>query len=101
MMALPKTIENKLILIFSKFSEIKSVKLFGSRALGNARKGSDIDLCLFGESCDYQLIAQIKNELDLLNSPYLFDIIIYHKIESEALKAHINQFGETIYEHHS
>jgi len=32
-----------------EFREIEGVKIYGSRALGNYKRGSDIDLALIGE----------------------------------------------------
>jgi predicted nucleotidyltransferase len=34
--------------IFSRFPEVEKVLLYGSRAKGNFRNGSDIDLCMVG-----------------------------------------------------
>lgn len=39
--------------ILARFPQIKEALIFGSRALGNYKKGSDIDLVLKGEAKIY------------------------------------------------
>lgn len=97
MSVLPNNIQSTLKILFEKHTQIESVILYGSRALGTARPGSDIDLCIVGQKCDLQLVSILKNELDQLNTAYLFDISIYHLIQSEALKSHIDEKGIIIY----
>lgn len=60
--------------VFSNHPEVESAILYGSRAKGNYRRGSDIDLTLTGECLTYRIVAQIENEIDDLLLPYLFDI---------------------------
>lgn len=77
---------------------IKSVILFGSRAMGNYKKGSDIDLALVGEGITQQEIYKV---FDLLNEvypvPYFFDIVHYENITNEELRTHINTLGKVIW----
>lgn len=83
--------------IFGKFPEVKEALIFGSRAMGNYKSGSDIDLCLKGEQITLELVAKIKSLLqDEGPLPYQIDIVAYHIIESEKLKNHINTFGKII-----
>jgi predicted nucleotidyltransferase len=85
--------------IFSRYPEIEKVIIFGSRALGNYKAGSDVDLALFGDLLTEKIIASIHFELNE-NSlmPYFFDVINYHSIRNDSLKDHINQQGKLIYE---
>lgn len=87
-----------IINIFAKHSKIERVLLYGSRAKGNYRRGSDIDLTLVGENIDMQDINRIYLELDELYLPYSFDLSIFEKIENEDLIDHINRVGIIIYE---
>lgn len=83
--------------IIRKFPEVKEVCIFGSRAIGNYKPGSDIDLCLKGEQITIEITSKIKSLLqDEGPLPYQFDIVAYHLIESEALKKHINTFGRSL-----
>jgi predicted nucleotidyltransferase len=82
---------------FKKFPEISEGILFGSRAMGNAKKGSDVDLALKGEGVDEVLITLLgilENEIPL---PYHFDLINYHQIKNQELKDHIDCHGKVIW----
>lgn len=67
--------------VFEQFPEIEQVILYGSRALNTYHQGSDIDLALIGNGINDNTIALINEKLDLLNTPYLFDIAIKNKIK--------------------
>ncbi|NTW25443.1 MAG: nucleotidyltransferase domain-containing protein [Lentimicrobium sp.] len=75
---------------------INKVVVFGSRAKGAQRPGSDIDLAVWSISTDHVMTLSGKlNDETLL--PYTFDVISYDDISNEALKAHINRVGVVIY----
>ena len=76
-----------------KYSQINKIVLFGSRAMGTYRQGSDIDICLIGHSLDQNIGLKLASDLDELNLPYTFDIAIYHKIENSEFVEHINRVG--------
>lgn len=82
---------------FSKVPEIKMVKIYGSRAMGNYRKGSDIDLVLYG-NINKDLIKKISFEIDEFNIPYMFDITDYAVIQNKELKEHIDTYGKIFFE---
>ncbi|WP_235891749.1 nucleotidyltransferase domain-containing protein [Flavobacterium gawalongense] len=88
---------SKINSVFVKHSEIEKVIIYGSRAKGNFRNGSDVDLTLFGNELKYGLVGEINFEIDDLNTPYLFDISIYNQLTSESLKDHINRVGKIFY----
>lgn len=83
--------------IFSQHSAIEKVILYGSRAMGNYKPGSDIDLTLIGSQLDNSKLNKIANELDDLLSPYTFDLSIYHCITNEDLIEHIKRVGIIFY----
>lgn len=83
--------------VFKKHPEIEKVIIYGSRAKGNYRTGSDIDLTLFGSDLEYDLIGRISSEIDDLNTPYLFDISIYKLLNAPSLEDHINRVGKVFY----
>ena len=84
--------------IFKKYPEVEKVILYGSRAKGNYKNGSDIDLTLIGESLAYRIIGNIENDLDELYLPYTFDISIFHLLENDKLLDHIGRVGKVFYE---
>lgn len=87
-----KTIEIIKKLLFN-YPQIKEVKIFGSRAKGNYKPSSDIDLALFG-NIDDKLLRHIASELDELPTPYQFDVLNYNDIDNENLKNNIDKFGK-------
>jgi len=83
--------------VFSNYPQIKEVKLLGSRAKGNYRNGSDIDLTLLGDHLNQSDIGRIANSLDELMLPYSFDISIYKQLTNEDFIDHIDRIGVTFY----
>jgi predicted nucleotidyltransferase len=85
-----------------QFPEIEEVRLFGSRALGNHKKGSDVDLAIMGEKVSYSTIVRLNDYLnEVYPLPYMFDIVHYDTISNDHLKKHIDQFGKELYPNRS
>lgn len=82
--------------IFSQYPEIEQVVLYGSRAKGNYRPSSDIDLTIKG-SINLSILNKIEQEIDNLNTPYTFDISIFNHISNTDLLSHIERVGIEIY----
>ncbi|MBW4461649.1 MAG: nucleotidyltransferase domain-containing protein [Nodosilinea sp. WJT8-NPBG4] len=82
-----------------QFEEIAVVVLFGSRAKGNYKPGSDVDLAVKGDRITHRTIAQFA---DLLNEelplPYFFDVVHYNSLENQPLADHIDRAGVVIYD---
>ncbi len=83
--------------VLKKYREIEEVLIYGSRAKGNYREGSDIDITLKGEKLTHSLLSSIEQDIDELNTPYLFDISIYHLLKSPSLVDHIDRVGQVFY----
>jgi predicted nucleotidyltransferase len=77
---------------FTQYKQIHDVVLFGSRAIGTFKNGSDIDLCIKGD-INKKLLLSIMNDLDSLFLPYEIDLTIYDKIDNDDLKEHIDRVG--------
>lgn len=82
---------------FKSLPEIESVIIFGSRALGNFKNNSDIDLCLKGLAVDYAICVKLSSKLEELPMPYLFDIVNYNNLKNFELKSHIDRYGRLIF----
>jgi uncharacterized protein len=83
--------------VFAKYPQIESVLIYGSRAMGNYKPASDIDLSLIGKNIDLSLLTKIEFDLDDLLLPYKFDISIYHKISNPKFLDHIMRVGKVFY----
>jgi len=92
-----KEIEN-IKKVFSKQHKIEKVLLYGSRAKGNYKPASDIDLTLIGKNIDLGLLLKIEFELDDILLPYKFDVSIYDKITNPEFIDHINRVGKVFYQ---
>lgn len=80
------------------FPEIEKVLIFGSRAMGNYKPGSDIDLAVFGENVSFETVALLHGKLnEQLPIPYFVDVVNFNTIELEGLKQHILNEGKEIY----
>ncbi len=88
---------SEIALIFKKFPEIHESILFGSRAMGTFKPGSDVDIALKGR-LTLPTVARVKALLEEeTRLPYTFDVVDYHTIETPAFKEHIDQHGKSIY----
>ncbi len=85
---------DKIKVVFAKFPEIERVVIYGSRAKGNYKPSSDIDLTLVGEKLTLSLLQSLENDIDDLLLPYKFDISIFHQISNPDLIAHIERVGK-------
>ena len=83
--------------VFEKYENVEKAIIYGSRAKGNYRNGSDIDLTLTGNDLNFDILLKIENELDDLMLPYKIDLSLFHKIENKDLIEHINRVGITFY----
>lgn len=83
--------------VFSRYPQVEKAVLYGSRAKGNYKNGSDIDLCLEGEGLNLSILYQIDNALDDLLLPYSFDLAICKQIDNSDLIAHIQSVGLVFY----
>ncbi|MFT6844396.1 MAG: putative nucleotidyltransferase [Flavobacteriales bacterium] len=87
---------DKIKSVFCEYPEIEKVILYGSRAKGNYRANSDIDLSIIG-SVDLGKLIKIETKLDDLLLPYLMDLSIFDKIKNNDLVEHINRAGIIFY----
>ena len=83
--------------VFTKYPQIDKVIVYGSRAKGNYRNGSDIDLTLVGDDLTLKLLNKIELEIDDLMLPYTFDMSLYNDISNPDLIDHINRVGMVFY----
>lgn len=83
--------------VFKKNPLIEKVILYGSRAKGNFKNGSDIDLTILAPQMDLSDLFKIENQIDDLNLPYKMDLSLIHQIENQNLIEHIDRVGQVFY----
>ncbi|KIH75704.1 Predicted nucleotidyltransferase [Geoalkalibacter ferrihydriticus] len=91
-----QTIE-RICTVLAQHPAVKKAVLFGSRAKGNFKPGSDIDLTLFGPSLTSRNLTVIADELDDLLLPYKIDLSLYAHLDHEELRNHIDRVGVVFY----
>lgn len=83
--------------ILSKYPSITEAVVFGSRAMGNYKEASDVDVALKGD-ITLSMVADVKYALEEdTYLPFFFDIIAYGIIDAPKLKEHIDKYGEVLY----
>ncbi len=89
----------KISAVFARYPQVEKAMLYGSRAKGNYKNGSDIDLTLCGGAdLTLNVLYRINAELDDLLLPYTIDLSIFSQISDLDLIAHIQRVSMTFYE---
>lgn len=83
--------------VFNQFSEIELVVIYGSRAKGNFRPASDIDLVIVKHGNLQIVLGRIDTKLDDLLLPYKIDLREISMITKAELIAHIKRVGKIFY----
>lgn len=80
------------------FDEIEKAYIFGSRAKGNYKPGSDIDIAIYGENINSDILSKLNSILEEKSPmPYFFDIVDYSHLKHKELKEHIDRVGKAIF----
>lgn len=81
-----------------QLNEIKKAVIFGSRAKGNFKPGSDIDIAIYGDNITFDTVSKLHSILDEQGPlPYFIDIVDYTHSGYKELKNHIDRVGTVIY----
>ena len=88
-----------IVINIRKFPEIEKAIIFGSRAKGNYKPGSDIDIGIYGKKINFDILARLHSLLeDESPMPYLFDLVDVTNSNHKELNEHIERFGKVIFE---
>jgi uncharacterized protein len=84
---------------FVLYPQVEEVIIFGSRAKGNYKKESDIDLAIKGNKCSPSLAWRLQSHFnEELPIPYMVDVVDYNSLEHQELREHIDRVGVRFYE---
>ena len=97
MFGLSPAILQDLRAVFAQYPEVEAVLIFGSRAKGTFKAGSDIDLAVFAPAMSGPRFTQLWSELDGLPLVFKMDILHWDTLRNERLKAKIAAEGRRIY----
>lgn len=85
--------------ILAECPAVEKAILYGSRAKGNHRPGSDIDLTLIGDRLDLNILGELSARLDESPIPYQVDLSLWSRIDNAKLREHIERVGVVFYQH--
>jgi predicted nucleotidyltransferase len=85
--------QQEIISIIQKQKNVHFAWLFGSRAMGNFKENSDIDIVIEGEELTLSDVEKILTNIELTTIPYKVDVLIKHKISNIELLKHIEEYG--------
>lgn len=78
---------------------VEKAVIFGSRANGTSRKGSDIDIAIFGDAIKEDTALHLSAQLnEVLPIPYFIDVVAVKFLQNLALKKHILLKGVLIFD---
>lgn len=84
--------------ILARHPEVERAVLYGSRATGMHRPGSDIDLTLLGSGLDARTCGSIAADLDESDIPYMVDLSVFEWLSHAGLREHIARVGQVFYD---
>lgn len=71
--------------------------IFGSRARGDYKYNSDIDICVYGDNLYEKEISILELNLNELDTPLSFDVVNFTKLSNQELISNIMKQGVEIY----
>lgn len=83
--------------ILQRHPDVKEAIVFGSRAMGNYKPGSDVDIAIKGNlsfATSIDIAAELNEHLPL---PYMFDVVAYSTLSHGHLREHIDRYGQVLY----
>lgn len=83
--------------LFQRYDSVKEVVIFGSRATGSYKQGSDIDLAIMNPDFDKNRLPSLVAEFEESDIPYFTDVVFFHTLSNQSLKAQITTHGKIIY----
>lgn len=95
---LPQTTIRIIREILAKVPAVEKALIYGSRAKGNDRPGSDIDLTLIGQGLDLDTLGRIATQLDESPIPYQVDLSLFDHIDHAGLRDHMQRTGKLFYQ---
>ncbi len=86
-----------IVAVLHDHREVERAVVFGSRAMGTFKTGSDVDLCIFGSDVDSELATRLERVMnEQTPTPYRVDVLAYTEIENVSLRQQIDQVGVEI-----
>jgi type I restriction enzyme, S subunit len=95
---LDENILEKITQVFEANSKVDKALMFGSRAKGNWRPDSDIDIAIMGKGITLDDILKMSVAFESNGLSYKIDLLDYNNIKEKALVEHIDRVGIAFYD---
>jgi len=84
--------------LLATYPQIRQATLYGSRAKGSYREGSDIDIALDAPEMSFGELLQLVNQVDDLMLPWEVDLTLMNHIDNPELLEHIARVGQVLWQ---
>lgn len=91
---LSQEVIEKIKSVIKKHPHVQRCIVYGSRAKGNFKPGSGIDLTLEAPNMNLSDLLKLESEIDDLLLPYKVDLSLKHQIDNHQLLEHIERVGQ-------
>jgi predicted nucleotidyltransferase len=91
----PPEASTRLMALLTAEPAVQQVWLYGSRAMGRHRPGSDIDLTLVAPGLRYEDRLRLMGALDDLLLPWSLDLSLHHELP-DSLREHVGRVGRRL-----
>ena len=97
-LGLSETIRDSLDDVFAQFPKVDRALVYGSRATGNYRPNSDIDLAVLAPAMSGREFSRLWMALDDLPILFRLDVSLWHEVTNPALKQAMIDDGIPLYQ---
>jgi predicted nucleotidyltransferase len=88
-----------IISVLESFPQVEKGLIFGSRAMADNKRGSDIDIALEGSRINWDISTKISGKLnESVPIPYQVDVVDFTHLDNPELKKHIEEHGKVFYD---
>ncbi len=92
---LPAEASRRLLQVLASEPAVRQVWLYGSRAMGHQRHGSDIDLTLVGDELTWENLLRLMQSIDDLLLPWSVDLSLHARLDAD-VRAHVERVGRRL-----
>ena len=88
--------QQRLLDLLIQHPDLDAIWLFGSRAMGRERPGSDIDLCIDAARLSHADRLRLMAAIDDLLLPWTVDLALRHELPPDLL-SHVQRVGRCLW----
>ena len=94
-----KNLISSIVKAITEYKDPEKIVVFGSRATGNYKRTSDIDIAIWGKGWSDKDVNIVKHNLDeVVKTPLKIDVLNFYAVKKDKLKQNISKEGKIIYE---